>query len=181
MPESGPACLQVTGYRSSFIYTCFALLACSFCEMTNRELTASVWWFYKRVSQQIKRKSSLCIWWPFFIFKGFNTVGERSETSESKPNEISALLSLIGGSFFCTSFCMQSLSQQHPRASSQLIPRANKLWVLWDFQLRHTELVILSLRSGMQLQISCTLYDALKSINSLIIQSYGRDWSIGLF
>lgn len=40
---------------------------------------------------------------------------------------------------------------------------------LWDFQLRHTELFMLSLRSGTQLPHSLAFYDALKSINSLMI------------
>lgn len=77
-------------------------------------------------------------------------------------------LSIIAG-FFLRKLLHVAADPATPQSLSPDDSQRKQVVCLWDFQLRHTELFIPSLRSGMQLLYSLTFYDALKSINSLMI------------
>lgn len=92
------------------------------------------------------------------------------ENSGSQSNEISTnfFFPVIGG-FLRKLLHACCWASNTPEPLPSWFPETTSCVCPWDFKLRHTELVVLSLRSGMQLPYSLIFYDALKSVNSLII------------
>lgn len=98
------------------------------------------------------------MWWPIslgILFERlYSSISWESEEKHLNRNQIKSHPFCLWLASFCASFCMQRQSQQHPRATPPADSQGKQVVGLWDFQLRHTELVILGLRSGMQLRYS---------------------------